>query len=146
MPYLIDIYFQALESVGDIGAALGVELRARHPSIAVDLLALTPGAPSAFTEEWAAYILDTAGSHPPEGLLVEIWNDSEMMRHRLDELRDEVADPRMFQMNAVAVITLSGSTVDWPVVGSIWRTFSSRWPSIAYDDVSGFDIDLSDLP
>lgn len=145
LTYGIDMYFRASESVSDIGDALCDELRARRPSITVDLLERMPGAPPRFGEDWAGYIADPASDLPRENLMLEIWQNHQMMQERFVLLGDEITDPRTLQMNSLAVISLSG-TVDWPLVGSIWRIFSSLWPSIAYDDVSGFDIDLSDLP
>ena len=145
LTYGIDIYFRAAESVSDIGDALCDELRAGRPSITVDLLERMPGAPPRFGEEWAGYVADSASSLPRENLLLEIWQNHQMMQERFVLLSDEITDPGILEMNSLAVISLTG-TVDWPLVGSIWRTFSSLWPSIAYDDVSGLDIDLSDLP
>ncbi|MET7396081.1 hypothetical protein ABZS66_21560 [Dactylosporangium sp. NPDC005572] len=100
----------------------------------------------AYEDGWSGYIFDSEGGNPTDGLMLEVFRDSGVMQRRFDLLRGEASDARFFEMNTVAVVTLSGVEVDWPLVGAIWQIFNALWPSIVYDEVSGFDIDMSDTP
>lgn len=39
-----------------------------------------------------------------------------------------------------AMLTLSGSNTDWPLVKRIWATLDSLWSAIAWDEMSGFEV------
>lgn len=144
LTYSIDIYFLASEPVSSIAAALGEELRFRRRSIAIRQL--DEAAPGCRSEGWAGYVSDERSGLPDNSLLLEVWQDSGVLRHRTNLLREEAEDQRFFQMNSLAVITLVGAGTDWPLVRTLWDVFSTLWPSIAYDEGSGFDVDMSELP
>lgn len=39
-----------------------------------------------------------------------------------------------------AELTLSGSSTDWPLVNRVWAVLAALWPAIAWDEMSGFEV------
>ncbi|MEU6339812.1 hypothetical protein ABZ883_02475 [Streptomyces sp. NPDC046977] len=46
----------------------------------------------------------------------------------------------------LAVVTLSGSDTDWPLVNRIWAAVVGLWGAVAWDESSGFGIAVSAPP
>ncbi|MFF3559564.1 hypothetical protein ACFYXS_05935 [Streptomyces sp. NPDC002574] len=43
----------------------------------------------------------------------------------------------------LAIVTLSGSDPDWPLVNRIWAAVTSLWNAVPWDESSGFEIAAS---
>jgi hypothetical protein len=144
LTYVIDIYLKTSESAESLASALYQHLRDRKRS--VSMTRLGAGSGGVYEDGWAGYVFDADSGNPQDGLLLEVFRDSGVMQRRFDQLRSEAPEGIFFEMNTVAVVTLTEGRFDWPLVGSIWQVFNALWPSVVYDEVSGFDINMSDIP
>ncbi|GIG92742.1 hypothetical protein [Plantactinospora endophytica] len=142
MTYEIELYFQAGgASAADLADALSARIVALDPGLGFADADLG-------TQVWSGYVGRTDRSDErAEVLLLELHCSPELLRAKIqDLLLDEAPDTRVAESDAFVKITLIGAYVDWAAVRTIWQAVDSLWPSIPYDETSGFDFGLDSVP
>ncbi|MFB9300149.1 hypothetical protein [Kibdelosporangium philippinense] len=74
---------------------------------------------------------------PAKAIVVEISNDPEIATEVLAE------DPTGRVKYANTIVRLSGTGINWVLVRAIWLAIEALWPTVAYDEVDGFDITVN---
>jgi hypothetical protein len=98
-----------------------------------------------FGDSVAACSLATRG---PDGTARADWLTIEV-HVGVDQIANTVihADPDcdkgVWGCDLLAEISLSGDNPDWELVNRIWSAAASRWSAVAWDEMSGFDIQSS---
>ncbi|OXM71909.1 hypothetical protein CF166_17555 [Amycolatopsis sp. KNN50.9b] len=95
---------------------------------------------------WVSAVLDRVGETVGgSGCHIEIHAQSPLVTAMIADVADTEPTGRIKSANAVVTLTLTGSKVDWSAVRIVWSAAKSLWTLVAYDDGSGFDIDLDEL-
>ena len=134
MTYEIELYFPTDDlRAPEISELVSSAALKRLPSLRVSALGVSE-------LSWSGYLGDA------ESTLLELSCDPKILRPKIEDYAAEAPDGRLEQMNAYAKMTLIGDGADWPTVRAIWEAVDSLWPSIPYDEESGFDVSLQDIP
>jgi hypothetical protein len=86
---------------------------------------------------WVAAHLD------PDGCLLQFSAGSPLVAAMVAEVAPDDPTGRVAAADAVVTLTLSGD-VEWAAVSALWRAAKALWDAVAYDEGSGFGVDLTE--
>ncbi|MGW5355314.1 hypothetical protein ACWERV_32945 [Streptomyces sp. NPDC004031] len=100
-----------------------------------------------FVDEVAAYRLATEGDAErpvADWLTLDVHVGVEWLAESVIAA-DPDNEAGTWGSDLLATVTLSGNSPDWALVNRIWDTIINLWPTVPWDEMSGFQIMRSRL-
>ncbi|SMD23515.1 hypothetical protein [Kibdelosporangium aridum] len=93
-----------------------------------------------FGAGWTHAGLHLESESAENAVLLEVRNDAQIVQAMIREVECEDFSGRVRQANTVFTLTLVGTDVNWGLVRAVWQGIEALWPTVAYDEASGFDV------